>query len=95
MKILYILYYLLILSCLIEADNKVRIYEKIPKNFVATTVYNFLKDNNINNCFSFQESNTQLLLKCWRNNNLVNAEINIYDKNDKQRLYYTHLSVVI
>ena len=95
MKILYILYYLLILSSLIEADNKVRIYEKIPKNFVATTVYNFLKDNNINNCFSFEESNTQLLLKCWRNNNLVNAEINIYDENDKQRLYYTHLSVVI
>jgi len=95
MKILYILYYLLILSCLIKADNKVRIYERIPKNFVATTVYNFLKDNNINNCFSFEESNTQLLLKCWRNNNLVNAEINIYDENDKQRLYYTHLSVVI
>ena len=95
MKILYILYFLFILSFLINADNKVRIYERIPKNFVATRVYNFLKDNNINNCFSFQESNTQLLLKCWRYNTLVNAEINIYDENDKQRLYYTHLSVVV
>ena len=95
MKILYILYFLFILSFLINADNRVRIYERIPQNFVASRVYNFLKDNNINNCFSFQESNTQLLLKCWRYNTLINAEINIYDENDKQRLYYTHLSVVV
>lgn len=95
MKILYFLYYLLLLSCFIQADNKIRVYERIPKNFVATTVYNFLMDNDVNNCFSFQESETQLLLKCLRNNRLINAEINIYDSYKKNQYHYTSLSVVI
>ena len=94
MKILYIIYLFFII--IVKAD-RVRVYERIPQNFVATSVYNFLKDNNINNCFAFKESNSQLLLKCWRYNELTNVEINIYNKPSKpvKKVYYTGLSIVV
>ena len=91
MKILYIIYLFLII--IVKAD-RVRVYQRIPQNFVATSVYNFLKENDINNCFAFKESDSQLLLKCWRDNELTNVEINIYIKPPK-KIHYTRLSIVI
>jgi len=91
MKILYIIYLFLII--IIKAD-KVRVYQRIPQNFVATSVYHFLKENDINNCFAFEESNSQLLLKCLRYNKLTNVEINIYNGPYK-KIHYTGLSIVV
>lgn len=95
MKLLYIIQFFIIAFNLVTCEDRVRVYERIPENMVATSVYNFLNDNDITNCFSFQESNTQLLLKCWRYNKLINAEINIYDDDEKHRLYATSISFVV
>jgi hypothetical protein len=62
---------------------------------VDDRVSNFLNENRITNCFEFRETETNLLLKCWRDNKLVDAEINIIDRNEKKTIYYPALSVVI
>jgi len=95
MKLLYIIQFFIIVFNLVNCEDRVRVYERIPENMVATTVYNFINDNDITNCFSFQESEIQLLLKCWRYNKLVNAEIMIYDDTNKHRLYATSISFVV
>ena len=62
---------------------KPRLYRRIPKHFVYDRVRGFLNHNQINNCFEFRESPTNLLLKCWRDNQLVNVDITI-DKEFQQ-----------
>jgi|UniRef100_A0A6C0IUN1 hypothetical protein len=89
MSIIFILLYLF---TVINADNKVRVYQRIPENFVATSIYNFVKGNGIMNCFSFEETETQLLLKCLDDNELINAEINIIKPT---RLRWTSISYVV
>ena len=51
-----------------------------------------LKETSINNCFQFQETESQLLLKCLRDNELVNAEINIIEPT---RIRWTSISYVV
>ena len=87
-----ILYFLFLFFVLINADNKVRVYQRIPENFVATAIYEFVKGNGINNCFQFQETESQLLLKCLRDNELVNTEINIIEPT---RVRWTSISHVV
>ena len=59
-KLLIILLFLLlnIINC-----DRVRIYERIERNYVAVVKLNFLNENEINNCFSFREDYDHLLLK--------------------------------
>jgi len=54
-----------------------QLYKRIPKNYVDTRIEYFLAENGINNCFEYRESTEILLLKCWRNNQLVNVKIDI------------------
>jgi len=85
-----ILFYL---NIVLVYSNRARLYRRIPQYFVADAVYGFIQDNRLNNCFEFYENDNKLILKCWRDNKLVDAEINIINR-DKQ-LYYPALSVVI
>ena len=79
------LYFIMCITC--AFSNRARLYRRIPQYFVADAVYGFIQDNRLNE--------NQLLLKCWRDNKLVDAEINIIDRNRKNVPYYPALSVVI
>jgi hypothetical protein len=46
-------------------------------------IYLFLNQNRITNCFEFSESETNLLLKCWRDNKLT--DVSIYINPGKRR----------
>ena len=61
-------------------------YKEILNRFNATFDSKYEK---------FLENDNQLLLKCWRDNKLVDAEINIIDRNEKKTIYYPALSVVV
>jgi hypothetical protein len=91
--LLRILYLLLCINC--AFSNRARLYRRIPQYFVADVVYGFIQDNRLSNCFEYLENDNQLLLKCWRDNKLVDAEVNIIDRNNKKTLYYPALSVVV
>ena len=87
------LYFIMCITC--AFSDRARLYRRIPLYFVDDAVYGFIQDNRLNNCFEFLENDNQLLLKCWRDNKLVDAEINIIDRNRKNIPYYPALSVVI
>lgn len=88
-----ILYFVMCITC--AFSNRPRIYRRIPRFLVADSVYTFINENRLTNCFEFLENDNQLLLKCWRDNKLVDAEINIIDRSRKSIPYYPALSVVI
>ena len=83
MKYLFIL--LTLFFCVVTA-NKPRLYTRIPQYFVDDRVSNFLNENRITNCFEFRETETNLLLKCWRDNKLTDVSININPM--KQKRYF-------
>ncbi len=84
MKYLFVL--LTLLFCV--SANKPRLYTRIPKFFVDDRVSNFLNQNRITNCFEFRESETNLLLKCWRDNKLTDVSIDINPGKREYRPYY-------
>ena len=53
------------------------IWDRIPKFAVQDRVYSFLTHNQINNCYEHVESDNTLLLKCWKENRLVDVRIDI------------------
>ena len=73
MKYLFVLLFLLISV----VNSKPRLYTRIPQYLVDDRVSNFLNQNRITNCFEFRESETNLLLKCWRDNKLTDVSIDI------------------
>ena len=73
-------YIILLLSIACTSGYKPRIYMRIPEHFVHDRVIQFINQNRVTNCFEFEESPTNLLLKCWRENQLVNVDINIATK---------------
>ena len=72
----YLFVLLLSFLCVIT-DSKPRLYTRIPQYLVDDRVSNFLNENRITNCFEFRETETNLLLKCWRDNKLTDVSINI------------------
>ena len=65
------------------------IWHRIPEFYVSETVNNFLNQHHVNNCFyKFQDEDT-LLLKCWRNNKLVDVSINIKNKHQHRNIYHS------
>tara|TARA_A100001011_G_scaffold362416_2_gene411325 strand:+ start:6017 stop:6277 length:261 start_codon:yes stop_codon:yes gene_type:complete len=69
---IFFLFFLPICQC--------QLYKRIPKNYVDTRIEYFLAENSINNCFEYRENLDTLLLKCWRDNQLVNVKINIQNQ---------------
>ena len=82
MRLLFVL--LIWFVSIISIESKPRLWTRIPQYFVDDRVSNFLNQNRITNCFEFTETPTNLLLKCWRDNKLVDAEVNIIDRNNKK-----------
>ena len=89
-KQIIILYFLFTMT----TGNQVRIYERIPRNYVANTIYYFVKENDINDCFSYREDYDHLLLKCLRDGELLNVEITI-NPNLNQHYNFKRLSFVV
>ena len=69
------------------------IWYKIPEYNVASSVNHFLDYNLINNCFYKLQNEDTLLLKCWRNEKLVNVEISIKNNPTKNRFNYVSISI--
>ena len=93
MKFIYIIsFFIYFLNIHNISAYKPRVYMRIPQHFVHDRVIQFLNTNRINDCFEFEESPTNLLLKCWRENQLVNVDINI-DREYQRR--YTAKSISI
>ena len=84
MKYLFVL--LTLLFCVVTA--KPRLYTRIPQYLVDDRVSNFLNENRITNCFEFRETETNLLLKCWRDNKLTDVSIDINPGKREYRPYY-------
>lgn len=77
-------------------EDKPRIWNKIPKYFVKETVYQFLNENMITNCYYYKEYEEQLLLKCWKNNHLADVTIQISNTKKKKKIYAKpYLSIVV
>ena len=89
MKILNLLFICLYLTHVIQARyiGQPIIWKRIPRFEVKTRVVSFLRNNNIVNCFEFEENYERLYLKCLNNNRLFNVEINI-DKSTKENSIY-------
>ena len=86
------LFVLLSFLCVVSA-SKPRLYTRIPQYLVDDRVSNFLNENRITNCFEFRESETNLLLKCWRDNKLTDVSIEINPSYKRPR--YIPLSISI
>jgi len=76
----------LMMLVLVSSDNRARIWLRIPPHYVDSRVSGFLNENRIINCFEFRETETNLLLKCWRDNKLTDVSININPM--KQKRYF-------
>lgn len=76
----------LMMIVLVSSDNRARIWLRIPPHYVDSRVSGFLNENRIVNCFEFRETETNLLLKCWRDNKLTDVSININPM--KQKRYF-------
>ena len=74
-------------------NDRVRVWDRIPQYFVDTRVSNFLNQNRITNCFEFLETETNLLLKCWRDNQLTDVDIRISPGKRSQRNYMVSMSI--
>ena len=94
MKFLYICSFFTFFLSIINniSAYKPRVYLRIPQHFVHDRVIQFLNTNRINDCFEFEESPTNLLLKCWRENQLVNVDINI-DRKYQRRYIPDSISI--
>jgi hypothetical protein len=78
--------FLLLLCLIFQCACQPRMWTRIPKFLVDDRVQNFLNQHRINNCYEFQESDTNLLLKCWKDEQLTDVSIQI--KPGKRKRYY-------
>ena len=86
---------LLSILCIVSgySTNKPRVWERIPQYFVSNRVVGFLNENRITNCFEYQETETNLLLKCWRDNKLTDVSIEINPGKRNKRFFGLTISV--
>ena len=85
MKI-FLLIFLFLIS-FVGADDKPRVWDKIPQYYVDQRVQNFINENRLTNCFEFIENDNYLKLKCWRDNKLTNVDIMINPDKPKKKHY--------
>ena len=78
----------LMMLVLVSSDNRARIWLRIPPHYVDSRVSGFLNENRIVNCFEFRETETNLLLKCWRDNKLTDVSIDINPGKREYRSYF-------
>ena len=98
--LVYMKFIILLLSilCIVSgySTNKTTCVGKEFLNiFVSNRVVGFLNENRITNCFEYVETETNLLLKCWRDNKLTDVSIEINPSKKEQQLTFMGLSVSI
>ena len=84
--LLFFLSFLVQLNNVLAIDSvnqKSKLYRRIKKFKVDHFINNFLHRQNINDCFSFEESNI-LQLKCLINNKLTNVIVKIELENNDE-----------
>ena len=86
-----IILWILMLLC-VDAE-RARLWSRIPKHYVEDRVRYFLEENRINDCYSFRETSTNLLLKCKIDEELTDVSIQIKPIKRKQR--YFPMSITI
>jgi hypothetical protein len=84
---------LLIIMFLCVNADKPRLWIRIPKHYVNDRVRYFLNKNRITDCFSFQETSTNLLLKCKIDEQLTDVSIQILPIKKKLRYYGVSVSI--
>ena len=92
----FIVTILFVLLSFAYADNKPRVWDRIPQFYVDQRVQNFINENRLTNCFEFVENEQYLKLKCWRDNKLTDVDIMINPGKPKKKHYVNDfLSIVI
>ena len=81
-----------ILMILCANADKPRIWTRVPEFYVNDRVKYFLDKNRISNCFSYQETPTNLLLKCKIDNMLTDVSIEINPSKRKRQYFPLSLS---
>ena len=81
------LFFLNNLRCDSYLIQRPRVFTRIPQYYVYDKVEFFLKQNGINNCFEYRESETQLLLKCLKNNRLVDVNIELLNNKEQKNFF--------
>lgn len=85
LPLLYLIFLCLIFLC---SSHKPRMWTRIPKFLVDSRVQQFLYQHRITNCYEFRESDTNLLLKCWKDEQLTDVSIEINTGKREQPQYY-------
>ena len=94
MKLLFLLFLLSFTSTI--ADDRPRVWSRIPQYFVDQHVQNFINQHRLTNCFEFVEDENYLRLKCWKDNKLTDIDIKIKSGKSKKKYYFNDfLSIVI
>jgi len=75
-------------------SNEPRLWQRIPLFVVKERVYTFMNENLLTNCFEYQETHNQLLLKCWAENRLKNVKIEIEDTKPNKRRFYSQVITI-
>ena len=73
-------------------NSDISLWYRIPKFAVDDHVIHFLKTRGINNCFYKIVSDDKLVLKCWRDETLVDVSIDIAISFKKQ-IMFNYLSI--
>ena len=84
---------LLITMFLFANADKPRLWTRIPKHYVNDRVIYFLNKNRITDCFSFQETSTNLLLKCKIDEQLTDVSIQINPHKRRRRYFPMSISI--
>lgn len=90
---IFVILFMLFFS--VMAVDKPRLWTRIPKFYVDDRVNYFINNRGLNNCFEFQETENNLLLKCWRNNKLTDVSIMIEPGKQKKRYEFSGLTISI
>ena len=92
----FLLFLFLLCFSFTMADNRPRVWDRIPKFFVDQRVQNFINQHQITNCFEFLEDENYLRLRCWKDNKLTDVDIKIKSGKSKEKHYINDfLSIVI
>ena len=94
-QLLFIIFMVILTSTNSYFFDRPRVWYRIPRYVVSQYVDNFLKENRITNCFQYRETETNLLLKCWRDNTLTDVSIDIFPSSKKKRIVVSQLSVTV
>ena len=79
---IHLIIFIIFLTNVYAFEETAIIWNKIDIHKVNQRVSDFLTNQKLYNCFEYQENSNHLLLKCWRNDKIINADIYVYAHDD-------------